>query len=95
MPRTLFTNVSVFDGSGQSSFPGEVLVQGNRIRTVAKGNDQIDSSLAEEVVDGGGATLMPGLTEAHGHLSYTNQRSRTSATCQLKSTCSSRRTMRS
>jgi N-acyl-D-aspartate/D-glutamate deacylase len=66
MPRTLFTNVSVFDGSGQSSFPGEVLVQGNRIRTVAKGNDQIDSSLAEEVVDGGGATLMPGLTEAHG-----------------------------
>ena len=57
MPRTLFTNVLIFDGSGQSSFPGEVLVQGNRIKTVAKGKDQIDRSLAEEVVDGGGATL--------------------------------------
>jgi imidazolonepropionase-like amidohydrolase len=72
MSRTLFTNVSIFDGSGRSSFPGEVLVQGNRIKTVAKGKDQIDRSLAEGVVDGGSATLMPGLTEAHGHLSYTN-----------------------
>jgi N-acyl-D-aspartate/D-glutamate deacylase len=59
MPRTLFTNVSMFDGSGQSSFPGEVLVQGNRIKTVAKGKDQIDRGLAEEIVDGGGATLCP------------------------------------
>jgi imidazolonepropionase-like amidohydrolase len=72
MPRTLFTNVSIFDGSGQASFPGEVLIQGNRVKAVSKGKDQIDRSLAEEVVDGGGATLMPGLTEAHGHLSYTN-----------------------
>ena len=72
MPRILFTNVSVFDGSGQSSFPGEVLVQGNRIKAVAKGKDEIDRSQAEQVIDGGGATLMPGLTEAHGHLSYTN-----------------------
>ena len=72
MPRILFTNVSVFDGSGQTLFPGEVLVQGNRIKAVAKGKDEIDRSQAEQVVDGGGATLMPGLTEAHGHLSYTN-----------------------
>jgi imidazolonepropionase-like amidohydrolase len=72
MPRTLFTNVAIFDGSGQVTFPGEVLVQGNRIKAVAKGREQIDRSLAEEIVDGDGATLMPGLTEAHGHLSYTN-----------------------
>ncbi|HUJ98275.1 MAG TPA: amidohydrolase family protein, partial [Stellaceae bacterium] len=72
MPRILFTNVSVFDGSGQASFPGEILIQGNRIKAVAKGKDQIDRSQAEQIVDGGGATLMPGLTEGHGHLSYTN-----------------------
>jgi imidazolonepropionase-like amidohydrolase len=72
MPRTLFTNVAIFDGSDQASFPGEVLVQGNRIKAVAKGREQIDRSLAEEIVDGDGATLMPGLTEGHGHLSYTN-----------------------
>lgn len=72
MPRTLFTNVSIFDGSGEKPYPGEVLVQGNRINAVAKGKDQIDRSQAEEVVDGGGATLMPGLTEGHAHISYTN-----------------------
>ena len=72
MPRTLFTNVLIFDGTGKSSYPGEVLLQGNRIKAVVKAKDQIDRSLAEEIVDGGGATLMPGLTEGHGHLSYTN-----------------------
>ena len=95
MPRILFTNVLIFDGTGKSSYPGEVLLQGNRIKAVVKGKDQIDRSLAEEVVDGGGATLMPGLTEGHGHLSYTNcAHSGTSATCRSRSTCCSRRIMR-
>jgi imidazolonepropionase-like amidohydrolase len=71
MARTLFKNVSIFDGSGNASFLGEVMVQGNRIQSVAKGIDQIAADGAE-VVDGGGATLMPGLTEAHAHISYTN-----------------------
>ena len=51
MPRTLFTNVLIFDGTGKSSYPGEVLLQGNRIKAVVEGTDQIDQSLAEEVVD--------------------------------------------
>jgi imidazolonepropionase-like amidohydrolase len=72
MARTLFTNIAIFDGNGEMPFPGEVLVQGNRIKAVAKGKDQLDRNQAEEVVDGGGATLMPGLTEGHAHISYTN-----------------------
>ena len=32
MSRTLFTNVNIFDGSGSKLFPGQVLVQGNRIK---------------------------------------------------------------
>ena len=72
MARTLFTNIAIFDGSGETPYPGEVLVQGNRIKAVAKGKDQLDRNQAEEVVDGGGATLMPGLTEGHAHISYTN-----------------------
>ena len=71
MGQILFVNVSVFDGSGAPSFLGEVLVQGNRIKAVAKGRDQIKADGAD-VVDGGGTTLMPGLTEAHAHLSFTN-----------------------
>ena len=71
MGQKLLVNVSVFDGSGSPLFPGEVLVQGNRIKAVAKGRNQLKADGAE-IVDGGGATLMPGLTEAHAHLSFTN-----------------------
>lgn len=70
MSATLFTNVRIFDGSGKDSFPGEVLVRDNRIMHVKAA---ADGSLPREeaaVIDGGGATLMPGLTEAHAHLSW-------------------------
>jgi imidazolonepropionase-like amidohydrolase len=65
----LFTNVSVFDGSGQGVFPGEVRVSGNRINAVARGGEQIDREGAQ-VLDGKGMTLMPGMVEAHAHLSW-------------------------
>ena len=71
MTQKLLVNVQIFDGSGSPAFPGEVLVQGNRIKAVAKGRNQLKADGAE-VVDGGGGTLMPGLTEAHAHLSFTN-----------------------
>ncbi len=71
MAAKLFTNVRIFDGSGDGLFPGDVLVEGNRIKTVAKGNGGIAPNGAD-VIDGGGATLMPGLVEAHGHLTYSD-----------------------
>jgi len=68
MTATLFTNVRIIDGSGSEPFAGSLLVQGNRIKTVAKdGNIAADGA---EVVDGGGATLMPGLIEPHAHISF-------------------------
>ncbi|MBM3516743.1 MAG: amidohydrolase family protein [Alphaproteobacteria bacterium] len=69
MTNKLLTNVMIFDGTGKKSYPGEVLVQGNRIKKVAKGTDQIARNGAE-VVNGEGATLMPGLVNLHGHLGY-------------------------
>jgi len=71
MARTLFTNVSVLDGSGAPPFAGEVLVEGNRIKEVAKAGAKPARDGAA-VVDGGGATLMPGLIESHGHISFCN-----------------------
>lgn len=68
MGETLFTNVSVIDGTGAEPFEGAVLVKGNQIAAVARGTAP-DAGDAE-VVDGGGATLMPGLTDAHAHLSF-------------------------
>ncbi|MES2260920.1 MAG: amidohydrolase family protein [Pseudomonadota bacterium] len=67
--RTLFINAQIFDGSGSALFPGEVLVVGNRIEAVAAGGESIEREGAA-VIDCDGATLMPGLVESHGHLSW-------------------------
>src|SRR5262245_50041116 len=72
MARTLFTGVSVLDCGGDEPYPGEVLVEGNRIAAVARGSGTLPRAGAE-VVDGrGGTTLMPGLIESHTHLSVDN-----------------------
>ncbi|MCA0245722.1 MAG: amidohydrolase family protein [Proteobacteria bacterium] len=65
----VFENVVIFDGTGSSPFPGEVRVEGNRITAVAKGSQKISQEGAE-VIDGQGATLMPGLCEPHAHITY-------------------------
>ena len=70
MTSQLFTNVTIFDGTGRAPFPGEVLIEGNRIRKVAEGRGQIARDAAS-VVDGQGMTLMPGMTEGHCHISFT------------------------
>ncbi|HLI21064.1 MAG TPA: amidohydrolase family protein [Stellaceae bacterium] len=70
MTAIRISNVSVFDGSGAAPFPGEVLIEGERIKTVAKGSERIAAPGAE-VIDGKGGTLMPGLIEPHTHLTFT------------------------
>jgi imidazolonepropionase-like amidohydrolase len=70
----LFTQISIIDGGGADPVPGEVLVEGERIARVATGNVAIPRD-GHEVVQGDGATLMPGLTEAHGHLTFPNVKS--------------------
>ncbi len=74
MAATLFTNVRVIDGDGNQPFTGEVLVEGNRIKQVAKTSEEVEKIKAPEarVVDGGGQTLMPGLIEPHAHISFCN-----------------------
>ena len=37
MTSVLFTNVRIFDGTGALPYPGEVLVQGNRISRISRG----------------------------------------------------------
>ncbi len=71
MAPTVFTNVQIIDGSGDEPFAGEVLIQGNRIKEVAKAGGRVSHDGAD-VIDGGGATLMPGLVESHAHISFAN-----------------------
>jgi hypothetical protein len=72
---TLFTNVRILDGTGEYPYTGEVLVQGNRIKRITKGGSSFggaSSAGGATVIDGMGATLMPGLIDAHLHLSWNN-----------------------
>ena len=71
----LFTNVRILDGTGDYPYTGEVEIQGNRIRRVTKGSSRFGTPSiggAQTVIDGMGATLMPGLCDAHLHLSWNN-----------------------
>jgi imidazolonepropionase-like amidohydrolase len=71
----IFTNVRILDGTGEYPYTGEVTVQGNRIRQVTKGSSRLNGGggmSGQTVIDGMGATLMPGLCDAHLHLSWNN-----------------------
>ncbi|WP_205216139.1 hypothetical protein [Acidibrevibacterium fodinaquatile] len=78
---TLFTNVRILDGSGEYPYSGEVLVQGGRIKQITRGATRFGSASVGSasmgyggvtVIDGAGATLMPGMIDAHLHLSWNN-----------------------
>jgi imidazolonepropionase-like amidohydrolase len=69
MASVLFTNVRVLDGSGTMPFGGSVLVQDGRIRSVGR-SLAAAAPAGATVIDGAGATLMPGMCEAHTHFSW-------------------------
>src|SRR5258708_17625751 len=64
--KTLFTNANlVLDGFAELQKSFDVLVQGNRILSVSQTPlDHVDAN----VMDIGGRTLMPGLIDAHAHI---------------------------
>jgi imidazolonepropionase-like amidohydrolase len=72
--KVLFTNVNVLDCTGAAPFAGQVLIEGNRIAVVARGPGSSVARNGARIVDGHGATLMPGLVEAHAHLTFTDIR---------------------
>lgn len=82
-PEIVFTNVRILDGSGAAPYSGEVTVSGQRIKTITRDgaggmgsgfgwNAGASSGGPQQRIDGRGMTLMPGLTDAHLHLSWNN-----------------------
>ena len=71
MSKIIIQNVRVLDGTGEVPFAGQVSIEGNRIAEVTRGNAAPPPDEAQ-VVDGQGATLMPGLVNAHAHPSFAN-----------------------
>jgi imidazolonepropionase-like amidohydrolase len=75
MPKaTLIKNVRIIDGISGTPIEGKaVLVVGERIEGIGTENelvDRFDIPATPDIVDGGGRTLIPGLINAHEHLTW-------------------------
>jgi imidazolonepropionase-like amidohydrolase len=73
MGRIAITNCDVIDGLANPPSRGmDVLVEGNRISQVtpAGRNGDAPTDAAVTVIDGTGKTVMPGLIDAHCHMTY-------------------------
>jgi dihydroorotase len=66
--RTLLRNVHLFDPANGHDGPGGVVLYGDRIVAVFGGDSAIAAD-ADVVIDGHGATLLPGLIDSRVHLS--------------------------
>jgi len=62
----LINNVGIFDGVGGQLTPGNILVSERKIKQVASGPIVPPSDAI--IIDGRGRVLMPGLTDAHWHM---------------------------
>jgi imidazolonepropionase-like amidohydrolase len=72
MNRTLLTNAAVLTCSGDPTerpFDGDVLIEDEHIAGVFRGRAPIDA-VDTAVVDVAGCTVMPGLCDAHTHISW-------------------------
>lgn len=70
--RTLISHARVLTCSGDPTerpFDGDVLVEGDHIAGVFRGRAPVDPASVREV-DAGGATVLPGLCDAHTHISW-------------------------
>ncbi len=74
-PEIVFSNVRILDATGEPPYSGEVTVAGNRIKSIRRsgaGGGFSFGGNGETRIDGRGMTLMPGLIDAHLHLSWNN-----------------------
>lgn len=70
-PVTVISNVRIFDGkSDKLSAPSHVLVRGNVIEKISAQPIPADRRADTILIDGGGRTLMPGLIDAHAHITF-------------------------
>jgi imidazolonepropionase-like amidohydrolase len=66
-------NGTLIDGSGKPSAKNDaIVIEGNKIKSVGAlpGDVQLEDRRNVEVIDAGGQWIMPGLIDAHCHVSY-------------------------
>lgn len=69
MPRTLYRDAALADGTGPDLRIGvSLLVVDHRIEWIRPADDEPDPGPDVEVVDASGCTIVPGLVDSHSHL---------------------------
>lgn len=70
MPTILIRNTAIvtMDPERRIVEQGSILVEGNRIQSVASGAEGLDGADADRVIDGSGKVVIPGLIQTHVHL---------------------------
>jgi imidazolonepropionase-like amidohydrolase len=67
-----FRNATIIDATGEQPFRGTVTIDGERIAALTRAPSEPNAAVDDEVIECSGYTLMPGLTEAHCHISFNN-----------------------
>jgi imidazolonepropionase-like amidohydrolase len=68
--RHVISNVGIFDGTGSPLSRGTVIVRDDRIENVLPEGVSFDPERDDVLIDGLGGTIMPGMVEAHAHLTW-------------------------
>jgi len=67
-------NASIIDGSGSSPYSGHLVIKENKIDSIHQ-EDTFSNDAEARIIDLKGKTLMPGLIDAHCHISFDEPRS--------------------
>ena len=73
LSNNIFSNLNLFKGDGDSICEdASIWIDGNIIKYAGPSSEFTNTSHNIERVDLGGKTVIPGMTESHAHISYTN-----------------------
>jgi len=67
-------NASIIDGSGSSPYSGHLVIKENQIDSIHR-EDTFSNDAEARIIDLKGKTVMPGLIDAHCHISFDEPRS--------------------